>query len=297
MPLDVLALVVFVAVAAAGGWLIRDRVSRIEAARTGEPACLACGTPAQRMSPDSFLCPGCGRDVRARGLAVRNTGTFTGPFWRVVTFSAVLCAVALLVTSLATLALPRYEYVSEDASVWQSDGEVRFHMEFSTVGRRVGDAPQPRLLEGEVHADFFLTGGEVFTLEVQSPALRYRVLDTEGRERLTWSPPGAFDQSAALQWMVIATGSRDDYRVRDAAGSAYAQLHRMLGLPAPTPTASWRGSSGGGSSGSSYAGPPAYVTPAALIVWSLLWLGGVWRILRRPRETAQATPAPQGARP
>ena len=214
-----------------------------------------------------------------------------------VTFSAVLCALALLVTSVAILALPRYEYVSEEASVWQSDGEIRFQMEFSSVGRRIGDAPQPRLMEGEVHADLFLIGGEVFTLEIQSPALRYRVLDTEGRERLTWSPPGAFGQSAALQWMTIATGRRDDDRIQDAAGSAYAQMHRMLGLPAPTPTAHWRGSSGGGSSGSSYAGPPAYVTPVALIVWLVAWFGGVWRILRRPPESSQVTPAAQGVQP
>jgi hypothetical protein len=295
MLLDVLALVAWVAVAATGAWLLRVRLPRAQAAMIGEPVCLVCDTPARRMPPDSFLCPGCGRDVRERGLAVRTKGAFAGPFWPVVVFSAALCAVAPLVTSLLILALPRLEYISEYTSVWGSGQEYR-HLEFTAVGRRIADPPQPRPLEGEVHADLFLTIGEVFTLEIQCPALRYRVLDTAGREKSTWSSAGAFDRWAVEQWMAAAGLGTGD-KVQGAVDSAYAELHRMLGLPAPTPPANWRGSSGRGSSRSSHGGPPAYVVPAAVIVWSLAWLAGVWRILRRPPKTSPATRPAQGAQP
>jgi hypothetical protein len=295
MLLDVLALLVWIAVAVAGASVLRVRLPRADAALTGQPVCLVCGTPGRRLPADSFQCPGCGRDVRARGLAARKAGAFAGPFWRGVVFSAALCAVAPLVTSLLILALPRLEYISEYASVWGSGQEYR-HLEFTAVGRRSADPPQPRPLEGEVHADLFLTNGEVFTLEIQCPALRYRILDTSGREKSTWSRAGAFDRWAVLQWMAAAGLGTGD-KVRGAADSAYAELHRMLGLPAPTPQAHWRGNSGRGSSSSSHGGPPAYVVPAAVIVWSLAWVAGVWRILRPPPKASSMTPPAQGAKP
>jgi hypothetical protein len=53
----------------------------------------------------------------------------------------------------------------------------------------------------------------------------------------------------------------------------------------------------GGRSG--FAGPPDFAMPAAVIVWSVLWLTGLWLILRRgegkgpppPRSPAEAVPA------
>jgi hypothetical protein len=294
MSFDLTALLVFLTVVAAGAMLLRRRLRVLDASLTAEIVCLACGTPAHKLSPDSFTCPTCRNDVRARGLGPRKPRSFTGPFWRITTFSAILCAAALLVTGVVTLALPRLEYLSEDASIWRSDQPYRL-IEFSAAGTRSADHSQPRPLHGEVHADLFLTTGDLFTLELQSPALRYRVTDTAGHEIVPWSAPGAFDESAALQWFAAAGLSNDDHRL--AARAAHAQILKLLGLPEPSTPPSWPGGSGGGSGGySSHAGPPQSLIPATLLFWSLAWLGGLWLILRPPPNIPPKAPATNGGR-
>ena len=292
MSFDLTAVFVFLAAVAAGAILLRRRLRALDASQTADIVCLSCGTPAHKLSPDSFTCPTCRRDVRQRGLGPRKRAAFTGPFWRITAFSAILCAAALLVTAVINLALPRVEYISEDASVWRSDQPYRL-IEFSAAGRRSADRPQPRILHGEVHADLFLTTGDLFTLEIQSPALRYRVTDTAGRDNVPWSAPGAFDESAALQWFAAAGLSDHDQQL--AARAAYSRILKMVGLPERSPPPRWPGGSGGGSGGSSSgAGPPPHVVPAELIFWSLAWLFGVWLILRPPPKIPPATPATHG---
>ena len=289
MSLDLTALVVFLAVVIAAAILLRRRLPPLDAAQPNEMVCLACGTPAQKLSPDSFTCPTCRRDVRERGLGPRKRTVFTGPFWRITIFSAVLCAAALLAAAVLDLSLPRVEYVNEDASVWLSDQPYRL-IEFSAAGYRSAENPQPRPLHGEVHADLFLTSGDLFTLEIQSPTLRYRITDTSGREKVPWSGAGAFHESAALQWFAAAGLSNEKHQT--AARIAHSQILKMLGLPEPVPPPRWPGGSGGGSSGmNSYAGPPQSLMAVSLIFWSLAWLLGVWLILRPPLRIPPKTPA------
>jgi hypothetical protein len=153
------------------------------------------------------------------------------------------------------------------------------------------------VLEGELTADLFLMNGEVVTLEVQIPSLRYRVIDTAGREVVPPSAEGALDESAVVRWIAAAGLDPADRDVRALARASFIKIYGMLGrdLPplAPLPPVAERGSfsSGGSSSFAGSGGPPGYALPAAVIVWSLLWLAGLCFILRRgQRERPAAFP-------
>ena len=120
-----------------------------------------------------------------------------------MTFSAGLCAVALLGTAALVAVMPRVEHVWSEERVWE-EGSIYRRLHFTVSGHRAtrGNAPTP--LNGELTADLFLKSGDVLTLEVSSPSLRYRIVDTAGRDAVPPSADGAFDESAVLRWMAAA---------------------------------------------------------------------------------------------
>jgi hypothetical protein len=295
MLLDLLPLVVFLAVVAVGTMLIRRHLPTSAASTAGEPACLACGKAGRELRADTFLCTGCGRDVRERGVARRRPGAFAVAFWRVVIFSAALCVIALVGTGITMSRLPQVTSISAESSDWPS-GESFEQMDFVADGQRTGHQGP---LAGELEGDLFLQSGEVVTLELQSPSLRYSVTDGAGREAVPLSAAGAFDESAVLRW--LSTGALDpaDPRVRARARQAYLKVCTTLGLPAQATSSeppSLPSLSGGSTSGySSSSSQAAFLMPAVVMTWSVLWLIGVWLLLRRPVRRAAPTPLPEGA--
>jgi hypothetical protein len=293
-----LALLVFCACAVAGFILLRCRLPAAERDATGRPVCLACHTPAARLSPDSFLCPTCNHDVRICGLAPIPAGTYQGPLWRVLTFSVILCVLALVATALAHVVLPRSHHFSSNTTIHLPvDGFRR--MELTLDGHRTHRASQPRTIDGQLHADLLLSTGDLVTLEIQSPSLRYRVTDADQREIIPLSPHDPLDESAVLRWMSAGGLNPDRYDVRSAARQAYTRIRQMLDLPpvelqplpAPPDDRSRRALMGGstsiGGGQSASADVPEFVLPYSMIFWSVLWLAGVAYILRRRPTSAK----------
>jgi hypothetical protein len=293
--LDLLPVAVFLAVIAVGAVLIRCRLPASAAKATDEPECMGCGKPGRDLPADSFVCSGCGRDVREQGLARRRPRAFAGAFWRVVVFSAVLCVVALVGTGIIVSRLPQVTSISAESSVWPS-GESFERMDFLANGQRTGDKGP---LQGELEGDLFLRSGEVVTLEVQSPSLRYKVIDAAGRDAVPLSAASAFDESAVMRWLSAGGLDPADPLVRSRAWQTYLAVCETLRLPAPATPPDRPGLpslSGGGSGGySSSSLQPAFLMPAAVTIWSVLWLIGVWLILRRAVRRAAPTPLPEGA--
>ena len=301
--LGLFAILAFCTCAFAGLLLLWRRLPRADVAAAGEAVCLACKSPAARLSPNSFICPACHRDVRDFGIGPRPTSPFQGPLWRVLTFSVILAVLALVASAIAFSALPRVHHVHTNQSLRMS-GVDEQRVEMSVNGFRTppDDADAP--LEGDLIADLLLTTGDVSTLEVHSPALRYRVTDSAGHDRIPPSPPGAFNESAVLQWLAASGLDTKRHHVRSRARRIYEQIREMLSLPPtplpPLPTPDEPPVSQSISGGSSYSGstaPPQYVTPLALIISSILWLAGVCLILRHRRTppTPRPTPSTQEA--
>jgi len=293
--LDFLPLMVFLAVVAVGAMLIRRHLPASTVATAGEPACLACGKAGRELRADTFLCTGCGRDLRERGVARRRPRAFAGAFWRVAFFSAALCVVALIGTGIAMSRPPRVNYISGESSQWSSE-EPFERIDFFANGQRIGDHGP---LAGELEGDLFLHSGEVVTLELESPSLRYKVIDTAGREAEPLSAPGAFDESAALRWLAAGGLDPADLRVRARGRQAYLKVCETLGLPAALPPSdqpSLPGLSGGSSGGySRSSNQAAFLMPAVVMTWSVLWLIGVWMILRRSARRPPPVRLPEGA--
>jgi hypothetical protein len=295
--LNLLALVVVVAVVVVATLIIRRCLPLAAAAVAGEPVCLGCGTPARLLPADSFLCPVCKRDVRERGVGFRNPGAFATPIWRVLVFSALFCVVSIIATSLVIwVLLPEEKYTSVTQSVTPHENETGWLLNFNAVRRQVGRGP----MEGELYADLLSSSGELVTLEVLGPSLRYRIIDLT---RMDSAPPseGTLDESAVLRWMSAAKLNIDGEDTRTLARYTYWKIGNMLGQDAPTPLQTGEGggiafASSGGSSFSGWSGsPPKYAVPTAMIIWPLLWLAGLLRIIRECRPNPQSATSSKGA--
>jgi hypothetical protein len=290
--LNLLAIFVFFAVVVAGAMLIWQRLPRGAMGAVGEPLCLACGTRARELLADSFLCPACGRDVRDLGLAAGKRRAFAEPFWRLIAFTIVLCIVALVTTSVVLgTASPVFHVSSE--SIHSGDGKTFQRMDLALSGKQSG-AQGP--LEGELDADLLSVGGNLVTLEIHSPSLRYEVLDDTGHALVPLSQ-GSFDESAILRWMTAAKMDTADPQVRGKARAIYHEICRMLKVTPQALPPLEIGSTAGASSGSysNSEGPPTYLMPPCLMAWSVAWLAGTWLILRVARRKASPADPPVGA--
>jgi hypothetical protein len=298
VTLNLLALLIFLAAAIAGAVLLKRRLPRAAAAAAAAspPVCLDCGAPARLLPTDSFICPTCRHDVRDLGLAAKNPRAFTGPFWNVVTFTAGLCALALIATLITTLTLPVVQTFSTETDIWSSAPGPYRRIVLNVGGNWIPqdrDPDTPRVVEAELYADLFLDTGEVFTLELESPSFRYRVIDTAGREVVPWSTTRELDESPFLRWLSAAGLNAADPTVRFTAQNVHTRICdglRIKNRPVTLQPISggFSGSTSGNSSSSG--GPPQYRTPLLVIVASPLWLAGLWLFLRpRRRRPSRAT--------
>jgi hypothetical protein len=296
MTLSLLALiVVFAALAAAA--VLRRLPGAAEAA-AGEVVCVRCGTPGRLLAADTFVCPVCRHDVRDLGVALVRPGVGAAPLWRIV-LCTVVCAIGLGATNFVMQEAPRVYYTENEASLRQQRaGSAYRRVEFRATGRRVTPGAQREPLEGDLTADVFLTNGQVFTLEVFSPSLRYRVIDTAGREAVPLTAEGAFNESAVLQWLAAAGLDPSDRVIRALARAAYQRVDELLNLwlPPPPPLEYVGGYSTGGSAGGGGfgGGLPPYALPAAVAFWSVLWLAWLWVALRRRQRGRPPAPPREG---
>jgi hypothetical protein len=283
MLADVLALIVFCACALTGVVLLWRRLPPADVAAAGQTVCLNCKAPTSKLSPDSFICPGCGQDVRHTGVGPRPSKPFRGPLWRVLNLSVGVCFLTLIGAAIALTALPRVHYVSSEVSLRVSGPDDQ-RVELTVHGRTRPDA-RPAPVEGQLHADLLLATGDVFSLEVESPSLRYRATDSNQREVIPMSAPGALDEPAVLRWMESAGLDTTRHNVRFLARETFRRIREMLSLPETPlsplpPSSSLGGSVSGGASYSGSTAPPQSATAVALIVGSIVWLTGLVWILR-----------------
>lgn len=283
MLLNLFAIFVFFAVLATVIGLLWRRLPRAGDASAGELLCGSCGTPASRFAIDAFICPVCGKDARELGLIAKKSAAAAGPFRLLLVFTAILNLLALVCTVALTLGLQRDFIVSNDVQRW-SDGKTTYHVDLDAAGIRDRKGGP---LAGEADGDIVSADGELITLQVHSPSLRYEIVNDAGRI-MAPSSGGAFEEQAVLQWLAAAKLDPADPLVRWGARESYEHLCGTLKLtPAPpsVPQPHMRSlSSSSGGSLSSFSTVAPALLPFSLIGWSIGWLIGVLLILARARH-------------
>jgi hypothetical protein len=288
--LDLVATVVFLSAIVTGTMLIWRKLLWAGEASAGEPVCLACQIPARFLPADSFICPACQRDVRFMGIGRVRPRGFAAPFWRLVNYSVVLCVLGLISSVLLISELPRVDYISAQSNM-QFEGEPYQALDLNVVGYHTGDS----LLEGELSADLYLHDGQMVSLIIQSPSKRYQSIDSAGHES-KWSQE-LLNQEAVLRWMVSGGIDVSDPGIRREGQWMLRKLEG--GLRAVTAEANLDSQSSAlqprfsssGTSSTGNSGPPPGVTPLCVVAWSLIWLAGVWLILRRGTRKPRGEPA------
>lgn len=272
MILNLSACVVFLAAIVTAVATVGRKLRVAGEAVAGEPVCQGCRTPARLLTPGSFVCPGCHRDVRQLGIGIDRPKGLTSPFWHVVSFTAILCVIALVTTGVLS-SVHRRTYVTTRTDL-QFTGEAYQSVELLLTGRRSANGP----LNGELYADMFLSNGQVVTLVIDSPSRRYRLIDSDGHE---WPSQESFGEDAALRWLSMA--GLNAAEARQQAGWIRAQIENLLiGNSAFT----FRSSdarphyTGGGGSSSSRGGGSDTLLPLSVMGWSLAWVVGVMVIVR-----------------
>lgn len=277
MILNLLAIFVFFAALLTGMILLWRRLPRASAVAVGEIYCLSCWTPARQFAADNFVCPTCGRDARVLGLAAKRPAAHADPFWRFIWFTAILSFLALISTAVL-LNNSREVYGTSTESDYWSDGKANIRLDLTAHGTS-GSSDRP--FTGELEGDLVSVDGDLITLEIQSPSLRYEVVSDSGSSVVPLSQ-GAFDEEAILRWMSIAKLNPTDALVRHSARATYEQICHTLKLTPKPATFAERGSSNG-SMGGTYSGLQTVapvLMPVCVIAWSAAWLIGVWLILR-----------------
>lgn len=262
------------------------------ASAAGEPVCLACGAPASQLAADSFICPSCGRDVRQNGLAAKPPGVLAQPFWRFVVFTAIVCVVSLFTTGWLQARYRQVNIVANDSEFW-GDGAHNYRANLNANLTRSGDHGRTW---GELDGELISASGQLLTLQIHCPSMRYEVLDETGRAIAPLSR-GAFDEPAVLKWLSAAEMDTSDPLVRGAARRTYLAICNRLEVQPGQLARIDSGMMSGGSTGgytSSESVPPA-ITCTCVIAWSIVWLIGSWLILLAAKRRAAIPAAPKGA--
>ena len=256
----------------------------------GSPnVCLRCGTPAEALT--AFTCPGCGHDVREKGLGPRRQRSAVARFWFVVSFTCAYLAVVMIASNVLSDRLPRVQTVSRNTSMTVSSPQIRgVELALEATG------PENGTLTGTLSGELYGAAGTV-VIEIDRPSLQWRLLDLAGKQL---DAGDTLDGKVVYRWMELG-GAPTDTPVAhsDAAhiADALAQLAgRQLEMPLVPGTGralslSYSSSSGG----SSFTQPDARWLPLIVIGASAVWLAGVYLLTRPGRPGTLPTSAPVAA--
>jgi hypothetical protein len=290
MVLVLTPLLVFVTSLVVSGLLLRRYLPRPGAALG--VSCVRCGTPAAAMAPDSFVCPGCGHDVREAGLAPARGKSPTKPLWTVILYTLAVLIAALITTDVAVQAAPRVQGSSSQAMF--AAPQSRAYAGVSVTAAASGRQQAPQDWEWDVLGELLALDGRATLLEVEGPPLRWRVIADDGR---IIEQGQSLDEDAVLGWYRAAGIDTDNSRVQTEASAVLARVQDLSQGPRASPR-QLRAGVGAGfdsvSTGSSSGGgrPPAWVAPAVSAGWAALWVLGVWAILRPRRRRVEEPEAP-----
>jgi len=202
---------------------------------------------------------------------------------KIVDVMGMIVGVAL-VTTIVLSSARGARYVSIQTSLMFRD-EAYQSVDILITGQQSTEG----LLHGELYADMFLTNGKLFTLVIDFPSRRYRLIDDNGHE----SAPSqeSFGEAATLRWLSMAGLNPAEPQVGQQALWMKVQIDKLLSGNSNVPFGPLDARprySGGSFSDSSRSGRSSQVVfSSSVIGWSMIWLFGLMRAVR-PRFAPQS---------
>lgn len=284
MLLSVGAILVPVAAVALGAW-ITLRAMRC-AAEEIEPRCALCGKPGEMLT--SFQCPGCGHDVRERGLIVRRGRTPAAVMF-------IACALALLITVAAAIgtALSQRGGIPP---VFSFSVQVGFSptawlpQKFRTVQvTATGIRRENGYRRGRAWLDLELPDGAISTMELDLATRAARITPADGNRPFDSGP---LDRKLLERWMDESGIEQSDSRQRylDEFEPMLAEVINQGTLPRHPMEVMKTAIMVGGGGGASVESAREQWQLTAIIA-PLAWLVLTWLILSRGRLPQPQQPA------
>ena len=258
MILDTIALLVLAATAVAGLIILRDRLNR--ARLNMAPVCANCVTPAAALV--DFTCPGCGMDVRERGLSIPSERSPLAIFWRGVTLTIVVVLVGVIASLLLPVVAPPVTKSTLAATISAGNVANAFEqMDMSGSIRRYREQTA-----GTIQLQLVLNDGTTSLAQIDAATRRVDVSAPDGT-RTTRD----YQRDWARRWVVDAGVNAITW---DASSEAMiASIDQIL---------DGRDTRWGGTSVQE---PPHWITPAVVIGCCVLWVIDLLLLTRHlPRE-------------
>jgi hypothetical protein len=287
MVLNLVALACVAGAIIASIILFRRHARRLNVGAAGgaDNVCLRCGTPAASLT--SFVCPGCGHDVREAGVGPRRRRSPIALFWGVVSYTCAFLAIAAILSNVLSDSLPRVYSVARNTSITVSSPEIR-GVELSFEGSGRDEASVGGTVSGELYGR-----AAPVILEVDRPSLRWRLLDLWGKQL---DAGARADGKVVYRWMELAGAPTESAVAHSDAAHIADALAQLVGTKLEMPPVpgtgralglSYSAASGGGSSNV----PDPRWPPLLVIGASALWLLGVYLILMPRGAGGRGAPA------
>ncbi len=241
--------------------------------RVMQPSCGSCGYAVAGL--EAMRCPECGSDLREVGIITPQTRQGVPPAVWAAMFTVFLPIPALIVSGVVASALPPL---------------YRFSIQ-TTLLRPGSGGYNSVIINGSGSGQAGVERAEIVELQLipsdgrATPRLMYDPAQNE----VTTGPPnretlGELSTDAVRSWLAMC-GVDVEHPGIIAEVSDMTRIIRMVE----------NGSSGGGSSAfggiqsgsSSGSAPRTWLTVLLLSFWGVVWLLGVWLILRRGRHTSK----------
>jgi hypothetical protein len=284
MFLLVAPLILGICFIAAGLWLTWRRGGQV--IPTNAMACVACGAPAAALT--TFICHGCGNDVRTQGIApaLARVRWRVHPVIRVAILALVLATVAAMIVTGGTLRGGRFTRYNQTLFPESSDATGLTSAELSIDVHKLDD----RIVAGTGTVTI-VTAAALATLDVDLPTLAATINSDNGPV----GPPAGLT-AATFDDLARAAGlDPADSRVRAQFDVIRASFEPMVtrgelaqGSPPPRTGAPLFGSMSGGGGTSSVPAPmpSRWVFASAAAAWLA---GTAWLFRRRGDGHGAAT--------
>jgi hypothetical protein len=271
--MSVISTILMLGALALGTWVLARALLRAPAMTSVR--CARCGTAGEAL--ESFICPGCGSDVREVGLVATIRRSAFALFWTAMIFTLVMLLVSGIGEDVLRQFAPYSNYVRRERYLHPSFGG------FESIEIEGSFTEFAGIQHGQFTADLTLRDGRMTIMQIVLPSRSCRMTDENGNV----DGLGTFDQSTLRKWLKHSGVDDTEAEIRAGISSTYMELNNFISSDYHPLTGSLF-SGGGGSSANRIVA--SWFRPALSAGGVSLWLLGLAWLLRERQTAAGGKP-------